>query len=125
MGDTATPAEIQRLYSIATAAYPLHADSALRPMTSDEVAAMDAYVNRRLELPAPPTFLSCTATGLKRAAMLVFHHEHVEAALIADVPANVRLGKYISRQSILRELVAANGGDEAGRLRMKRFIKAA
>ncbi|KAE8881298.1 hypothetical protein PF003_g34625 [Phytophthora fragariae] len=117
MGDTATPAEIQRLYSIATAAYPLHADSALRPMTSDEVAAMDAYVNRRLELPAPPTFLSCTATGLKRAAMLVFHHEHVEAALIADVPANVRLGKYISRQSILRELVAANGGDEAGRLR--------
>ncbi|KAE8972863.1 hypothetical protein PR001_g26477 [Phytophthora rubi] len=125
MGDTATPAEIQRLYSIATAAYPLHADSALRPMTSDEVATMDAYVNRRLELPAPPTFLSCTATGLKRAAMLVFHHEHVEAALIADVPANVRLGKYISRQSILRELVAANGGDEAGRLRMKRFIKAA
>lgn len=57
--------------------------------------------------------------------MLAFHHEHVEATLIADVPANVRLGKHISRQSILRELVASNGGDEAGRLKMKRFIRAA
>ncbi|EGZ27310.1 hypothetical protein PHYSODRAFT_293273 [Phytophthora sojae] len=86
---------------------------------------MDAYVSRRLDLPAPPTFLSCTTTGLKRAALLAFHQEHVEASVIADVPATVGLGRNIPRQSILRELVAGNAGNEPGKLRMKRFIKAA
>ncbi|OWZ22451.1 hypothetical protein PHMEG_0002847 [Phytophthora megakarya] len=94
-------------------------------MTDEKFAAMEAYVSRKLDLPAPPTFLSCTVTGLKRAALLAFHRDHVEAALIADVPANARLGKHLSHQSILREMVTGNTSDEAGRLRMKKFISAA
>lgn len=117
--------DLGRLHKISTATYPLHADSALRRMTEEETAAMEAYVSRRLELPAQPTFLSCTATAYKRAAMLAFHHEHVEAALIADVPANARLGRHISRQSILREMASSNTSDDAGRQRMKAFIQAA
>ncbi|KAE9005638.1 hypothetical protein PR003_g13047 [Phytophthora rubi] len=92
-------------------------------MTPAETEAMEAYLSRRLDLPAPPTFLSCTATAFKRAAMVAFHHEHVEATLITEVPANARLGRHVPRQSILRELVAGNTPDEAGKTRMKRFIK--
>ncbi|CAI5731787.1 unnamed protein product [Peronospora farinosa] len=62
-------------------------------MTDDEKAAMEEYLGRRLELPAPPNFLSCTATAYKRAALLSFHKTHIEAALVADVPARVRLGR--------------------------------
>ncbi|KAE8913684.1 hypothetical protein PF005_g8897 [Phytophthora fragariae] len=122
MAPTAIDAQ-ERLYQLSTAAYPLHADSALRPMTPAETEAMEAYLSRRLDLPAPPTFLSCTATAFKRAAMVVFHQEHVEATLIAEVPANARLGRHVPRQSILHELVAGNTPDEAGKVRMKRFIK--
>ncbi|KAG3092662.1 hypothetical protein PI125_g17068 [Phytophthora idaei] len=35
-----------RFYKLSTASYPLHADTALRPMTSEEDAAMEAYVGR-------------------------------------------------------------------------------
>ncbi|GMF46551.1 unnamed protein product [Phytophthora fragariaefolia] len=111
--------------SLATAQYPLHDDSALRGMTPAKVATTEAYVSRRLALPAPPTFLRYTVTAIKRAVLLAFHHEHVEAALIADVPVNARLGKHISRQSILCEMVTGNAQDETGKIRMKKLIKAA
>ncbi|GMF57082.1 unnamed protein product [Phytophthora fragariaefolia] len=80
---------------------------------------MEAYVSRRLDLPVPPTFLSYTATAIKRATILAFRQEHVEASLIAEVPANARLGRRISRQSILQELVTYNAKEEEGKLRMK------
>ncbi|GMF41491.1 unnamed protein product [Phytophthora fragariaefolia] len=121
---TSTTADrLARLQAISTATYPMHEDPALRQLSSEEEEALEAYVGRHLELTVPPTFLSSTATALKRAALLTFHHEHVEASLIADVPANDRLGRHISRQSILRELVAGNTTDEAGKRRMKLFIK--
>ncbi|KAG7390737.1 hypothetical protein PHYPSEUDO_006856 [Phytophthora pseudosyringae] len=94
-------------------------------MTRDEQKAMEAYVNRRLELPAPPTFVTCTATGFKRAALLSVNQVHIEALLIAGILAKVRLGQNIPRQSILRELVADNATYELGRTRMRPFIKAA
>ncbi|KAE9183348.1 hypothetical protein PF004_g23970 [Phytophthora fragariae] len=124
-GDVAPKEGLERLHANSTAVYPLHADTALRNMTEDETEAMEAYLSRTLELPAPPTFLSCTATAFKRAAMVAFHREHVEATLIADVPANARLGRHIARQSILRELVSGNASNEAGRNRMQQFIKGA
>ncbi|GMF50300.1 unnamed protein product [Phytophthora fragariaefolia] len=121
--DPITPdAELARLREISTAVYPLHEDSALRQLTEKEATALEAYVSRRLELPAPPTFFSWTATAVKRATLLAFHHEHV---VIADVPANARLGNHIPRQSLLRELVAGNTSDAKGRKRMKSFIKEA
>ncbi|OWZ14412.1 hypothetical protein PHMEG_00012116 [Phytophthora megakarya] len=94
-------------------------------MTDEESTVLAAYVARELELPAPPTFLTCTATRLTRAAFMAFHQSHIEATLLADIPARVRLGRNIARRSILRELVDANGGTEDGKQRMKAFIKAA
>ncbi|CAI5725068.1 unnamed protein product [Peronospora effusa] len=88
-------------------------------MTDDEKAVMEAYLGRRIELPAPPNFLSCTATACKRSAMLSFHQTHIEAALVADVPARVRLGKGIPRQSVLRELIASNATTADAKFRMK------
>ncbi|CAI5720944.1 unnamed protein product [Peronospora effusa] len=85
--------ELDLMYQLATCEYPLHADYAIRSMTDDEKAVMEAYLGRRLELPAPPNFLSCSATAYKRAALLSFHQTHIEAPLVADVPARVRLGK--------------------------------
>ncbi|RQM11059.1 hypothetical protein DD237_008414 [Peronospora effusa] len=82
--------EMDRMYRLATCEYPLHADSAIRAMTDDEKAVMGAYLGRRLKPPAPPNFLSCTATAYKRADLLSFHQTHIEAALFADVPARVR-----------------------------------
>ncbi|RQM12992.1 hypothetical protein DD237_007952 [Peronospora effusa] len=117
--------ELNRMYHLATCEYPLHADSAIRAMTDDEKALMEAYLGRRLELPAPPNFLSCTATAYKRAALLSFHQTHIEAALVADVPALVRLGKGIPRQSVLRELAANNTTTADAKTRMKAFLKAA
>lgn len=123
-----TPTQVTtatRYYALATKPYPLHADSALRPMSDEESSALRAYVSRELELPAPPTFLTCTASSLTRAAFMAYHQSHIEATLLADVPARARLGRNISRRSILRELVDANGGSDDGKRRMKAFIKAA
>ncbi|OWZ15272.1 hypothetical protein PHMEG_00011124 [Phytophthora megakarya] len=94
-------------------------------MTSDESTVLAAYVSRELDLPAPPTFLTCTASSLTRAAFMVYNQSHIETTLLADVPARIRLGRNIARRSILRELVDANGGTDQGKTRMKAFIKAA
>ncbi|CAI5716320.1 unnamed protein product [Peronospora destructor] len=53
----AAAAKMKRLYQIATTDYPLHEDTALQPMLAEEREALTAYVERRLELPGPPTFL--------------------------------------------------------------------
>ncbi|OWZ11155.1 hypothetical protein PHMEG_00015872 [Phytophthora megakarya] len=118
----AIPDELQKLYALATADYPLHDDSALRQMTALELDALDAYMTGRLDLPAPPTFLTCTMSTLKRLAILKFHKEHIEATLIAFVEAKIRLGKHITRQAILRELLAANGGPTQGDKMVKRLM---
>uniref|UniRef100_A0AAV1UQ88 Uncharacterized protein n=1 Tax=Peronospora matthiolae TaxID=2874970 RepID=A0AAV1UQ88_9STRA len=126
---TATVAEAtveQRLFHIATKDYPLYDDdSSLRPMTSDERTALSAYVERRLDLPGPPTFLVCTTPGLQRAAMMAYHQFQVEGTLIADVPARARLGKSLHRRSILREISAAHARNEGDRIKMRLFVLAA
>ncbi|CAI5747147.1 unnamed protein product [Peronospora destructor] len=94
-------------------------------MTTEELEALSVYVERQLDLPGPPTFLSFTIPALKRAAMMAYHSEQVEGKLIADVPARVRLGRNISRGFLLRELTAANAQSEEGKRRMRNLIKAA
>ena len=93
--------EARRPYDIATRDYPLHDETALRPMSEDERSALLAYVERRLDLPGPPTFLACTTPGLQRAAMMSYHQNQVEGVLIADVSARAQLGKHLPRWSIL------------------------
>ena len=94
---------MKRLLELATTDYLLHEVTALRQMTAEEREALTAYVEDRLELPSPPTFLACTTPGLQQAEMMAYHHSIVEGMLIADVTARVRLGKFIPRRSLLRE----------------------
>ena len=123
--DVEVTPDMCRLYMIATQPYLLHEDGRLREMTTEEREALSAYVERRLDLPGPPTFLSCTIPALKRAAMMAYHSEQVEGKLIADVPARVQLGRNISRGSLLRELAGSNAQSEEGKRRMRNLIKAA
>ncbi|CAH0490399.1 unnamed protein product [Peronospora farinosa] len=114
--------EITGMYQIATCKYSLHAYFAIRAMPEDEKAVMEAYLGRRLELPTPPKFLSCTATANKKAALLSLLQTHIEATLIVDVPAHFRLGKGIPRQSVLREMAASNTTTAEDKAKMKRFL---
>ena len=116
--------EARRLYDIAMREYPLYDDTALRPMSEDDRSDFLAYVERRLDLPGPPTFLACATPGLQRAAMVSYHQTQVEGVLIADVPARARLGKHLPRRSILRELTDANARTEAGKLQMTHLLAA-
>lgn len=69
-------AKMKWMYQIATRKYPLHEDTALRPMSMslEERGALTAYVERRMDLPGPSRFLVCTIPGLQRAAKVSYHH---------------------------------------------------
>ena len=111
--EAATEEMMKRLYKIARRDYPLHEETALRQMSVEESEALTAYVERHH-----------TRTS-ERAAIMAYHQIHVEGVLIADVSARIRLGKSISRRSLLRELAECKTRTDATKEVMRQFIRAA
>ncbi|CAI5702902.1 unnamed protein product [Peronospora effusa] len=89
---------MKRLYQIATRDYPLREDAALRQMSVEEMrGTYSLHVAKRLELPGCLMFLV----------------------------SSVRLGKSISRRSLVRKLVSANARSDATKEVMEQFMRAA
>ncbi|OWZ21874.1 hypothetical protein PHMEG_0003502 [Phytophthora megakarya] len=91
-------------------------------MTTDENHEFTVYMKGDLDLPAPPTFLTCMTTTPKWAGMLAYRRQHIEVTLITTVGSNLPVGKYLKKKSILREIHTANGGTVQGNYMMKRMM---